>query len=352
MKKVTMQQIADQVGVSKFAVSQALSGKPGVSDETRERIVQTAAMLGYYSQRHARLKQGTGVSQERETSGTVNKMTVIVLIPNVRFQNRDSLYWGRIIDGVTIALEEQGLGVMMVTEYNTDYFLNVINPNAVLGMIGIGLIANRVLLDVRNAGIPFVLIDHEEALVPCDTIFMNNYDCMRRVTTHLIGLGHRNIRFVGSPFYSRSFYDRYMGYRAVLEEYKIPLPREIEAMQAIELESDIEVGIRSLMEHQQLPTAFVCANDSHAIQVIAVLSSLGVNVPGEISVTGFDNTEESAQCEPAVSTVNVPKEELGRRAVETLLRRLSNPDVPIEKVLLYGDLIVRESVQATEAADS
>ncbi|MFC5651914.1 LacI family DNA-binding transcriptional regulator [Paenibacillus solisilvae] len=347
MKKVTMQQIADRVGVSKFAVSQALAGKHGVSEETREKIVQTASMLGYYSQRRVRLKPRQLPLQAVEQKGSGTKNTVIVLIPNVRYQNQESLYWGRIIDGVTMSLEEQGIGVMMVTEHNTDNFLSIINPQGILGLVGIGLISSRVLLDVRQAEIPFVLVDHEEELVPSDTVFMNNYDCMRRATAHLAALGHTAIRFVGNPRYSRSFYDRWMGFRSVLEEQGIPVPQDSDKLLAIDIVNEyksVTDTVRQIHASGKLPTAFACANDFLAFCVMNTLRELGVSIPEQISVTGFDNSEEGMQYVPSLSSVDVPKQAMGKRAVEMLLRRINHPNRPIEKTLLYGEFIVRNSI--------
>lgn len=349
MKKVTMQQIADRVGVSKFAVSQALSGKHGVSEETREKIVQTASMLGYYSQRQAKLKPRQSLHNAADQKGASSKNTVIVLIPNVRYQTPESHYWGRIIDGVNMSLEEQGFGVMMVTEHNTDNFLSIINPQGILGLVGVGLISSRVLLDVRQAEIPFVLIDHEEGLVPSDTVFMNNYDCMRRATAHLAALGHTSIRFVGNPRYSRSFYDRWMGFRSVLEEQGIPVPLESDKLLTMDVVNEyksVTDTVRHIHASGKLPTAFVCANDFWAYCVMNTLLELGVSIPEQVSVTGFDNSEEGVQNVPSLSSVDVPKQAMGRRAVEMLLRRINHPNRPIEKTLLYGEFIVRNSIMA------
>ena len=93
----------------------------------------------------------------------------------------------------------------------------------------------------------------------------------------------------------------------------------------------------------KLPTAFVCANDSIALYVMTVLMKLGIDVPGQCSITGFDNIKDAALASPKLSTVHVNKEALGQRAVDTLLWRIAHPDGPKEKILLAGDLLIRES---------
>ena len=348
--RITMQQIADRVGVSKFAVSKALSGKAGVSLETREKIVQAAARLGYFAQRRPRSPVVRGAPPAgEERTGT--RRTVIVLIPNERYQNRQSAYWGRIIDGIGEVLEQQRLGMMIITEQEADHFPQLIKTDAVLGLIGVGHIANQLLLEVRNMGIPFVLVDHEDPLIPTDTLFMNNYECVRRMTHCLLGDGHRSLQFVGNVGFSRSFRDRWLGFRSLLEERDIPLAQD-ERLLAIgganrsEMTEALEPIVGDLAQRRALPSAFVCANDSIAICVMTALMKMNVSVPEQVSVAGFDDIDDAALSQPTLSTVHVDKEALGRRAVDTLLWRIARPDEPKEKILLAGDIVLRQSTAA------
>ncbi|ANY72742.1 LacI family transcriptional regulator [Paenibacillus ihbetae] len=348
--KVTMQQIADHLGLSKFAVSKALSGKPGVSLETRERIVSVATQLGYFANKAP--KNGSRKS-EAAGSQTAARETVIVLVPNVRYQTRDSMYWGRIIDGITIELERRDMGMVIVTDQFKDSFANLINPAGVKGIIGVGFISSQLLLEIRSLGIPFVLIDHEDPLIPSDALFMNNVECIRRAASYLIGCGHRKLQFVGNIRFSRSFADRYQGYRAILEEHGIPLGQNeellrLEGENRSELTEALE-GILGRMD--ELPTAFVCANDSIAICVMTVLGRMDVAVPEQCSVTGFDNIEDAVCSSPSLSTIHVHKEALGQRAVESLLRRVEQPDSPLEKILLAGDFVIRNSTAYARKVD-
>jgi LacI family transcriptional regulator len=191
-----------------------------VSPDTREKIIRAATQLGYFVQKRNKPVVSRSVPS-RPPSGDRN--TTIVLIPNVREQTRQSTFWGRIIDGITTGPEENHLGMMIVTEHISDNFTKLINPDAVLGLVGVGLISNQLLLDVRNLGIPFMLVDHEDSLIPSDVLFMNNYECIRRATNYLLGSGHRKLQFVGDIRYSRSFYDRWLGFRSMLEEQDVEL---------------------------------------------------------------------------------------------------------------------------------
>lgn len=275
------------------------------------------------------------------------KGTVIILMPNVRFQSRESLFWGRIIDGVAAALAERKVGVMMVTEGYSERSLKSINPDGVLGLIGIGYIATVLLLEIRHLGIPFVLVDHEDERVPSDTVFMNNYDCMRQMTSLVIQAGHRDICFAGSPDYSRSFHDRWLGYRIAMEEAGLHVPGK-EENPFLQLEEEayliVDREVPQLARNRKLPSAFVCGNDFFAYLILKALIANGVRVPEEVAVTGFDHTDEVRDPElPALSTIHVPNEMLGRRAVEMLFQRLADPGRPFEKTMIHGELVLRES---------
>jgi len=341
-----MQQIADLVGVSKFAVSKALSGKAGVSAETREKIIASATQLGYLSQ-----KKTKPAGKSVKSHPPDKKDTIVILIPNVRYQNRESHYWGRILDGISECAEEHGLGLVIITEQSSENLSKLINPDGLIGLIGVGMISNQLLLEIRNWGIPFVLVDHEDPLIPSDVLFMNNYECSRRIVNYLSGMGHSRLQFVGNVRFSQSFHDRWLGFRAMTEELGLPLLQNpellgIEGYNRSELTEQLQVVVERMKAREEMPSAFVCANDSLAICIMTVLAKLGISVPTECSVTGFDNIEDAARSQPSLSTVHVDKESLGSRAVEMLMWRVRRPDSPKEKLLLSGDFVLRESAGA------
>ncbi|WP_163881920.1 LacI family DNA-binding transcriptional regulator [Paenibacillus favisporus] len=344
-KKITMQQIADHLGVSKFVVSKALSGKGGVNEMTRERVIQAASQLGYFSQKKAYMRSPRTEPNTLKRSGA--KHSVIVLMPNIRFQNRESLYWGKIMEGISISLEERGLGMVIISEQNVDNFVSLLNPEGILGLIGVGEISTPLLLEVHRMGLPIVLVDMEDPLIPSDTVFANNMDVMARLTTHLIGIGHQRLQFIGNDRYSRSFRDRSIGYRTALDEQGLPsqegLVIPLPDLENGSFESEIRSWISRKIKSKSLPTALVCANDAIALTARDILIELGVRVPEEVSVSGFDNIADAAKGSPSLTTVHVPKEAMGRRAVEKLLERMDKAETPLEKILLAGDIVYRDS---------
>ncbi|MNW46243.1 HTH-type transcriptional regulator DegA [compost metagenome] len=347
-----MQQIADHLGVSKFVVSKALSGKGGVNEHTKSRVIQAASQLGYFAQKNAYIKNKTGEQPVASASG---KQSVIVLMPNIRFQTKDSLYWGKIMEGISQELEQRGLGMIIVSESRVDHFIHVLNPDGILGMIGVGQIESELLLEVHRLGIPMVLVDHEDDLIPTDTVFANNMDTITRLCKHLIGLGHKKLYFIGDVRFSRSFRDRWMGFREAMEQNGLVSPQPNDPMLMLngidsgDFTDEFEKWLLDIKEQGELPTALVCANDFVAMEVISVLREHEIQVPEEISVTGFDNIDDAYRHQPALTTVHVPKEAMGQRAVKKLLERIQDAEHAVEKILVSAELVHRESTSEPRA---
>ncbi|MFV2049652.1 LacI family DNA-binding transcriptional regulator [Metabacillus sp. YM-086] len=343
-KKVTIQQIADYLGISNFVVSRALSGKSGVKDETRDKVFQVASQLGYFTQKGI---NNSDIKKE-VVEDSIDNNSVLIVMPNIRSQLKESIYWGPIIKGISDTLENLNLGMVILTENNFKSLPRALNPEGFLGLIGVGEVGTQIILEVQNKGVPVVLIDHEDKLYPTDTVFSNNFDSSYLLANHLIGLGHRNIQFVGNINYSRSFFDRWLGFRTALEENDIAISNESFELikdKSTEMFIDIKDWLQKLKKERNiLPTALFCANDSIALHVYKVLQELDIRIPDDISVTGFDNIEDSYLLKPTLTTIDVPKEELGKRAVRALLSRIDMKNAPKEKIIVASELLLRESV--------
>ncbi|WP_440897701.1 LacI family DNA-binding transcriptional regulator [Amphibacillus sp. Q70] len=346
-KKVTLKQIADYIGVSIFVVSRALSGKPGVKKETKERIFQVASQLGYFTQNGKDIRTEKKTENDRDLK---DRKSVLIIMPDIRNQLRDSIYWGTIINGISDSLDKLNLRMVILTESNTDDLQEVVNPAGFIGMIGVGKVSTKLILEIQSHDLPVVLIDHEEKLYPTDSVFANNFDSSYYLTNHLIGIGHRNIQFYGNIQYSRSFQDRWLGFRTAIEEEDIELSEDsltlLQGKTIDDMFLEIKEWLAARIDNNNVPTAICCANDSIALHLYRVCKELDLKIPDDISITGFDNIEDSYLLTPTLTTIDVPKEELGRRAVRALLTRNELKNVPTEKIILSGEMLLRDSVKA------
>lgn len=337
-KKITLQHIADYLGVSKYVVSRALAGKSGVKEETRKKVLETAKQLGY---------NNNGLlfsSNQTEHQVKGSQQNVLVVLPKSQYQ--DSMYWGKIIDGISSELSEFNLGMVIISE--SDRFSSLFNSEVFIGIICVGKLSTSVLLEFKTWKVPVVLIDYEDPLFNANTIFANNYDSSYKLTSYLIGLGHHHIKFVGNIYFSRSFYDRWLGYRSAMEYHGQSVNQDSTLLNKGEDLNAMYENIKKWFETEgseinQLPTALVCANDSIALFVLDVLKELEVKIPEHISVTGFDNIENSYLHSPTLTTIHVPKEQIGKRSVRSLFDQKEREKDNVEKILLSCELILRES---------
>ncbi len=329
--KVTLQEIADAAGVSKFAVSRALSGKPGVSEETRAVLVKLAAQMGYF-RNHPKT---TGV-EPRDTDAGEWSGTVLVLFPNIRHQNRESRYWGPVFEGISERLNRKGMNMLTLTEPSTEDMFSLLNPEAIKGIITVGSISTSILLNIYRMSIPVVMVDHWDSAFLSDTVFTDNRTCMGELMRNALCRGYTRFQFVGNIDDAHSFYERWEAFRSALELGGISLKqnRALLRMGAQELAEELDK-----LTEDELPEMFVCVNDVTAGHVVDGLKRKGIDVPRRCGVTGFDDMSDQM---PIYATVRVDKELLGMRAVDQLLWRITNPDSPVEKKLLHADLVVRE----------
>lgn len=336
-EKVTIQQIADMAGVSKFAVSRALSGKSGVSNQTREMILKVAGQLGYF--KHQQAAPPSDPVQEKEHFAGAG--TVVVLFPNIQYQNHDSPYWGPIFDGISARLSQKGCDIITLTEPSGEKVFSLLNPKAIQGIITLGTISTQILLEIKRLDIPLLMVDYADPAHPADSVFVDNFSSMRELMLRLLSKGYKTFQFVGDYRQAPSFYERWTAFRSVLEEYGI----EYKPHPALTGPDSGDRLWKILPE--VLPEVhadvFVCVNDITAVEMIGGLRRHGRRVPDDCGVTGFDNTHPDDGAGIGITTVNVDKEWMGKRSVDKLLWRIANRGANREKTLIAADVIMRNS---------
>jgi LacI family transcriptional regulator, galactose operon repressor len=198
---------------------------------------------------------------------------------------------------------------------------------------------------LRQRHFPFVLIDHEGVAGDGPAVGATNHKGSFAATDYLLDLGHRRIGFItGNPQLGAAR-DRLEGYRAALGERAIQLdPRLV-------IEGDFFqpracAAAKQLLTLESPPTAIFASNDVSAFGVIEAAAELGVRIPAELSVVGFDDIPQSAYTQPPLTTVRQPLEEMGRVAARLLLASMRDPGVAPTRVELTTQLVVRGSCAA------
>lgn len=301
MRHVTIQNIADQLGLSKYAVSRALSGKPGVSEATRALVVKTAARLGY-------VREAPTIRRSRKR---------IVLVFHDRDVSNNEL-WVNVLDGVQAAAAEAGyvVGVRMIAEPD-----DLPSPERdLVGYVLAGPHDPALFTAVRQHGLPVVCAGSVAPLEPIDQVGIAEEEGGYAIGRHLAALGHREVVAVlGKPgFKGREMRRRGigLGLQSVAPESRLhPL--------TFDEAGDFRPALFTLLAGGVTPTAFACGTDGLAVTVVSELSRHGVAVPDEASVTGFLDFRCATQVVPALTTVRAPMREMGEAAITCLLERSS-----------------------------
>ncbi len=340
-KKVTMEDIAKEIGMSKNTVSLALRNMPGINDQTRRLIHDTAKHLGY------EYKKSFTEYHSNETS-----YKNICLIFSMGTHKSEG-FFSYIQYGVESEAKKNNLNTIIYCydeskeEFETPLS---VKEGIISGIITLGRISRNTLNSIIKFNLPLVIIDQYFDDLVCDYVLTDNISGSYTATEHLIKQGHKKIGFVGDISASSSFYDRYQGFIKALNQYSIPYNSTLSITDKSPSEyisADYSLGkvVEILKKLPELPSAFVCCNDNEAITVINALKLINISVPEDISIVGFDNIESSKNITPELTTMHICKEIMGQRAVRSLLAKTSNLNELSEKILLPPTFIERNSTK-------
>ena len=330
-KQVTVQDIAEKLNLSRNTVSKVLNNRASVAEETKKLVLDKALELGYQRPGNPFLP-----GEAHLPAGSVGVLTPIRFV--------ETSYWARVSRGIEDVLSALGHNVLFYfvksDEQRSVSAPRNLDPDHVSGLIVSGVVQRDYLAGLQRLGLPMVSIDSyadvDLADPPTDVVLMENRESVGNLTRRLIDAGHERIGFIGGRAGSLSFRERWLGYREALRD------ADLEPHLLVDSESGYVIT-DTIAEQAEFPSAIVCANDRSAIIAIKQLSRMGVRVPDDIAITGFDDISESTIVEPNLTTVHVFPEELGRRAVLALLQRIEHPHLPREVVRIGTRLEIRRS---------
>ena len=222
------------------------------------------------------------------------------------------------------------------------------NLEQTAGILCIELFDRAYIDSICRLGLPVLLVDGpcDTATSPmnCDRVSMENLSSIMALVGRVIAGGARRIGFVGDPDHCASFRMRWFGFQRALSDAGLSLDKELCILDGDESPYDDAAWLSArLLQMPRLPDALICVNDFIAIRVMSALKQLGVSIPEQLMLTGFDGTAQSAVVEPSLTTVQIPGMELGRVAAGMLLTRFANPDCPSLNVYAKTAPIWRES---------
>lgn len=329
---IKMSDIAREAGVSLATVGRVLHNNGYVSPENREKIERLIGELGYVPNRMA---QGLKNSQSRMIGH------LMVFNPNMLF--------AKISLAVNNAALEHGFQVLSMTGHaglhEDDAQINELIGRRVDGVIitSNSHIPRTLIQKLVELRIPVVMVERTYSMPFVDIIRVDDLAGSREAVQHLIAQGHRQIAFIGMQLFHEVETLRLKGYQQALSEASIPLTQEYICTMP---DYSVQAGYAAMEQLLQLPHppgAVFCTSDLFACGVLQSLQQHGKRVPQDISIVGYDDTL-SAMLAPAVTSVALSLEEIGKNAIELLMRRMDAFDSPAISVMIRTVLIERQSV--------
>lgn len=326
----TLAEVAALADVSISTVSKVLNGRNGVSEETRARV---EALLHDHQ-------------YNRRTPGPNQAPLIEVLCFEI-----DSSWAAEAIAAVERLARENGVGLVVSgtndrQRPDLDWIEGVLNRRPV----GVVLVACNLLdaqkRQLRSRGIPFVMVDPPGQLSPdVPSIGSADWGGAYAATQHLIELGHRDIAIITGPADMMAATARLSGFRAALEAARIPLRPELVRRGEFHHSDGITEG-RALLALPAPPTAVFASSDVQALGVYEAARAVGVAIPSQLSVVGFDDLKIARWAGPALTTIRVPIAEMAEQAVQIALGLVDDRTPAFSRVELATTLVVRDSTRA------
>ncbi len=322
-RRPTIMDVAAAAGVSVATVSKAVNGRYGVAPETVDRVLAVVADLGYESSLIAS-------SMRSRTTGVIG-----VLVADFE------PFSAEILKGVGLALSDSHFDLLA---YSGSHGSAEGWERRSLSRLSGTLIDGAIIVTptVVNVGteVPIVAIDPHTGPADLPTVECDSFGGALQATRHLIELGHRRIGFIAGRTDLRSSIARDAGYRRALANAGIPLDPALVGAGSYRQDA-VRVAALEMLSRKERPTAIFAANDSSALEIVKVAAELGLDVPQDLSIIGFDDVPEASVASPALSTVRQPMQTLGAEAARMLLALMRGETLKATHLKLPTRLVSR-----------
>lgn len=325
----SIKDVAREAGVSTATVSHVVNNTRFVSDEVRARVTQAIELCRYYPNAHAR------------SLASGNSRILGLVISDIA-----NPFFPELVKSIETAAFECGYDVVLSnTNYDPDRASHYVRRFIERKVAGVALMTSeldkKLIEELARRQVSVVFLDLGEPGLHMSNLRVDYESGIEEATLHLVALGHRNIAFIGGTPHLRSAERRLEVFRRVKQQLFPDVPERVYYGNF-----KIDGGRRAASEilaENDLPTAVLAANDLMALGAINEFRARGLNVPRDISVVGFDDIAFAALSDPPLTTVNLPRTELGQRAVEALLETLADSNQQGVEIIIPTRLVIRAS---------
>jgi DNA-binding LacI/PurR family transcriptional regulator len=329
-KKVTVKDVSRTAGVSTATVSRVLAGFDVVSEETRQRVHEAAKALNYQPNRNAR-------NLRRNTTSKIG-----VIISDIQ-----NPFFGSVVRGIEkITIKEDYTLILGNSDEDPEREKKLIAMLLEEGVAGIILVPTNADAEsyrtLFGSGTPFVVIDRQLPFPDLNMVLVNGAAGAEAAVDHLAGLGHRAIGYVGGMKHLSVMHEREAGYLKALKKHQIAVQEEY-LRQGNNRQDGGHAAVCELLSLRQPPTAILIANNLMTLGGLQAIHESGLEIPGQVSLVGFDDMDWAASLRPALTCVAQPAYEMGETAAALLLERIHKPEQAARTIILNTRLVVRAS---------
>ena len=333
--RLTIKDVAKRANVSIATVSLVINNNDRISKATRTKVLNAIKELNYYPSKSAQ--------------SLVNKKTgnLGFILTDDHFLRTEPFYT-RIFLGTEFEAKRNEYYVLLAT-VKTDYNEGEQIPRFVLegsvdGIIIAGKIPTELLSELLKFKIPLVCVDFYRNDIDYPVVLIDNIQGGVLATEHLLKLNHKNIAFLGGDINHPSIADRLIGYKSALQNAGIKINENMIATNSpYPNRQNGYDSTQVLFERNKDVTAIFACNDAMAIGAMQYLKDNNISVPGEISLVGFDDVEANLLLDPPLTTIRVPKIDLGVEAVKYLIEIINKKNSTTKKIIVPVELIIRNS---------
>lgn len=333
--RVTMKDVAKEAGVAFSTVSYLLNGTAPVAPETKQKILAAIERLNYRPNLTAR-------NLKRQRTNVIG-----LFVPDLT-----NLFYAEIAQGVADLAREAGYSVILyATSYEEELerkFVELVEQRQVDGIIvSYSFINKHLWRRLEESNIPVVLVDVYPLNDRWPSVVVDNEKGVEKALSYLVSLGHMEIGYLSEPLYILPLVKRYQAFLDFVKKNRLRIRDEwiiVEETQRNRVEIGFALGKR-LLESGERPTAILTSSDLVAVGTLKAFLSSGINVPGDMSIVGFDDILLSSYLHPSLTTVRQPKYEMGRIGTEILLQLLrgGRDNIASSLVVIEPEIVERGS---------
>lgn len=329
--RVTIKDVADKAGVSIATVSRIINHKDAVTPDTRQRVLDTMELLNF-------------IPRSIPTITDSNNKVILMCIPD--FINP---FNAQIIRGVQKVAHFHKYDVLFLQadDFYTSAgdYINIIKNNAIAGVLMFSPVPNSALIDELNSRCPMVMCSDYYDGYSQSFVGIDDISAAKSAVNYLISTGCHKIGLINSFHNNKYARHREKGFCEALTEAGLPINQDwIAHISSISYQSALSKATH-ILSLEDRPDAFFATSDVYAVGVINAAKKMGLVVPEDLSVIGFDNVEISIMTDPQITTIEQPSYQIGYQSCELLIDKIMYPETSDKHIILDTELIVRQSTK-------